>query len=81
MKYLSDLIQITDFVTTFSFFDHCYSVFGELIDLLALLNAAVNFALYGCMSHQFRETFKRVFIRCQNNDDASRMTSTYLMVS
>lgn len=43
------------------FFSRCYSLFGEMMDLLALINAAVGFVLYGLMSKQFRTSFKAVF--------------------
>ncbi|XP_037962349.2 G-protein coupled receptor dmsr-1-like [Plutella xylostella] len=39
------------------FFKRCYDLFGELMDALALLNGAINFVLYCCMSRQFRMTF------------------------
>lgn len=45
------------------FLIRCYSLFGELMDLLALINAAVGFILYGLMSKQFRTSFKALFIR------------------
>ncbi|KAH8371922.1 hypothetical protein KR093_009289, partial [Drosophila rubida] len=45
------------------FFAHCYPPFGELMDLLALINAAVGFVLYGLMSKQFRTTFRSLFFK------------------
>lgn len=45
------------------FLIRCYTLFGELIDLLALINAAVGFVLYGLMSKQFRTSFKALFLR------------------
>ncbi|TMW54532.1 hypothetical protein DOY81_000326 [Sarcophaga bullata] len=45
------------------FFKACYPPFGELMDLLALINAAIDFVLYGLMSKQFRTTFKSLFIK------------------
>ncbi|CAG9795782.1 unnamed protein product [Diatraea saccharalis] len=39
------------------FFKLCYNLFGELMDVLALLNGAINFVLYCSMSRQFRTTF------------------------
>jgi thyrotropin-releasing hormone receptor len=45
------------------FFKRCYSIFGEIMDLLALINAAIGFLLYGLMSKQFRTTFKTIFIK------------------
>ncbi|XP_055381765.1 G-protein coupled receptor dmsr-1 isoform X2 [Condylostylus longicornis] len=46
-----------------SFLKGCYTSFGEIMDLLALINAAVGFVLYGLMSKQFRTSFKSLFIK------------------
>ena len=59
------------------FFEHCYTPLGELMDLLALTNCAINFILYSLMSRwlgshptrfitdfsprQFRITFRKTF--------------------
>ncbi|XP_078033982.1 G-protein coupled receptor dmsr-1 [Augochlora pura] len=43
------------------FFRTCYHNFGELMDILALLNGAINFILYCSMSRQFRTTFGQLF--------------------
>lgn len=48
-----------------SFLTRCYTLFGETMDLLALINAAIGFVLYGSMSKQFRVTFKSLFFRRQ----------------
>lgn len=45
------------------FFTKCYSIFGEIMDLLALINAAIGFVLYGLMSKQFRTSFKSIFFK------------------
>lgn len=45
------------------FFKHCYSKFGEIMDILALVNSAINFILYYVMSAQFRQTFLRLYKR------------------
>ncbi|XP_055708444.1 G-protein coupled receptor dmsr-1 isoform X2 [Phlebotomus papatasi] len=45
------------------FLTRCYTLFGEMMDLLALINAAVGFVLYGLMSKQFRTSFKAVFFK------------------
>ncbi|CAD7014753.1 sex peptide receptor [Ceratitis capitata] len=45
------------------FFFVCYPPFGEMMDLLALINAAIGFVLYGLMSKQFRTTFKSLFFK------------------
>ncbi|XP_031640943.1 sex peptide receptor [Contarinia nasturtii] len=54
------------------FFRKCYIPFGEMMDLLALINAAVGFVLYGLMSKQFRTSFKSVFF----NKRLSRLEMT-----
>lgn len=54
------------------FFTRCYNSFGEMMDLLALINAAVGFVLYGLMSKQFRTSFKSVFF----NTRLSRLEMT-----
>ncbi|CAL7949916.1 unnamed protein product [Xylocopa violacea] len=43
------------------FFRYCYHNFGEVMDILALLNGAINFILYCSMSRQFRTTFGQLF--------------------
>lgn len=43
------------------FFRTCYNLFGELMDMLALLNASLNFVFYCCMSKQFRVAFGQLF--------------------
>ncbi|XP_039746701.1 G-protein coupled receptor dmsr-1-like [Pararge aegeria] len=42
------------------FFKNCYSMFGDLMDVLALFTSSVNFVLYCSMSRQFRCTFARL---------------------
>ncbi|XP_052779502.1 G-protein coupled receptor dmsr-1-like [Mya arenaria] len=44
------------------FFYEYYSNLGDVMDLLVLLNSAVNFVLYCIMSQQFRDTFKNLFV-------------------
>jgi len=43
------------------FFRTCYYLCGEVMDILALLNGAINFILYCSMSRQFRTTFALLF--------------------
>ncbi|CAN7941625.1 unnamed protein product [Ixodes hexagonus] len=43
------------------FFQHVYMNFGEVMDILALVNSAVNFVLYCSMSRQFRKAFAALF--------------------
>lgn len=44
------------------FFTMVYANLGDVMDLLVLLNSAVNFILYCIMSQQFRDTFKNLFV-------------------
>jgi hypothetical protein len=51
------------------FFRNVYNNFGDLMDMLALINSAVNFVLYCLMSQQFRKTFSKLFcLRNVEND-------------
>lgn len=43
------------------FFTNCYHKLGEAMDILALINSAINFILYCAMSRQFRSTFSVLF--------------------
>lgn len=43
------------------FFEDCYQKLGEIVDILALINSAINFFLYYAMSRQFRTTFQKCF--------------------
>lgn len=43
------------------FFIRCYYVIGNFMDILALINGAINFILYCSMSRQFRQTFGQWF--------------------
>uniref|UniRef100_A0A0A9WNR0 FMRFamide receptor n=1 Tax=Lygus hesperus TaxID=30085 RepID=A0A0A9WNR0_LYGHE len=43
------------------FFERCYVRVGDIMDILALLNSAINFILYCTMSRQFRKTFSLLF--------------------
>ncbi|KAK3915628.1 Sex peptide receptor [Frankliniella fusca] len=43
------------------FFRECYVKLGDVMDILALINSAINFMVYCCMSRQFRNTFNQLF--------------------
>ena len=43
------------------FFNAYYVPLGDLMDIIALINNAINFTLYCTMSKQFRDTFLRLF--------------------
>ncbi|CRL00191.1 CLUMA_CG013465, isoform A [Clunio marinus] len=54
----------------------CYILVGETMDLLALINAAIGFVLYGSMSKQFRMTFKSLFFKERSQKiELTRMTN------
>ena len=42
------------------FFIECYNPMGEMMDMMALTNSAVNFILYCIMSSQFRKTLRKM---------------------
>lgn len=44
-----------------SFLNTCYMKLGDVIDILTLINSAINFILYCAMSRQFRKTFNQLF--------------------
>lgn len=46
-------------------FDHVYVPLGDIWDVVAIINSAVNFILYCTMSRQFRTTFREVFCGAQ----------------
>lgn len=43
------------------FFLKCYQDFGDIMDMLALLNGSINFILYCCMNRMFRTAFGQLF--------------------
>lgn len=45
------------------FFLKCYQLFGDVMDMLALINGSINFILYCCMNRMFRATFGQMFTR------------------
>ncbi|KAK8785274.1 G-protein coupled receptor dmsr-1-like [Amblyomma americanum] len=44
------------------FLNHVYNKLGAVMDILALVNSAVNFILYCSMSRQFRKAFAALFM-------------------
>lgn len=65
------------------FFRNCYHNFGEVMDILALLNGAINFILYCLMSRQFRTSFEQLFKpkimkKCQPATQQTDVQSTYV---
>lgn len=47
-----------------NFFDTVYIPLGDVMDIVALVNNAVNFILYCSMSTKFRETFVHLYCSC-----------------
>lgn len=62
-EFPQGILGLMSGLSTKCFFQKCYAIFGEVMDLLALINAAVGFVLYGLMSKQFRTNFKAIFIK------------------
>ncbi|KAK0056427.1 G-protein coupled receptor 139 [Biomphalaria pfeifferi] len=51
------------------FFNSVYMPLGDVMDIGALVNNAINFVLYCSMSAKFRQTFLKLFCRCERNCD------------
>ncbi|KAK6757051.1 hypothetical protein RB195_015093 [Necator americanus] len=47
-----------------TFYKKIYIPLGDLMDLLSLLNSAVNFLIYCAMSRKFRSVFIQTFLAC-----------------
>lgn len=60
-EFPSGVLGLLTVLLPHNFFDDCYKLFGELLDMLALCNGAINFILYCSMSRQFRTTFSQLF--------------------
>ncbi len=45
-----------------TFYENVYMPLGDFMDIIALINNAINFLLYCTMSRQFRETFYNLLI-------------------
>jgi hypothetical protein len=60
-EFPSGLIALLSGILGDEFALNVYHNFGELMDLLALINSAINFILYCTMSRQFRKTFVKLF--------------------
>ncbi|XP_041378354.1 G-protein coupled receptor dmsr-1-like [Gigantopelta aegis] len=48
------------------FFDTVYLPLGDVMDIVALINNAVNFILYCSMSTKFRQTFINQYFQCKH---------------
>lgn len=47
-----------------TFYDKVYIHLGDVMDVLSLLNSAVNFIIYCAMSRKFRAVFIQIFLTC-----------------
>ena len=64
------------------FFLSCYNPLGEIMDMMALINSAVNFLLYCLMSTQFRTAGKKILgIKGRNASTTIRRISSRVEVS
>ena len=57
-----------------NFYQTVYVSLGDLMDLLALINNAVNFLLYCIMSSQFRSKFLKMYFNKEKNIEAVNNT-------
>lgn len=60
-EFPSGLVALLSGILGDDFQLNVYHKLGEIMDLLALVNSAVNFILYCTMSRQFRKTFTKLF--------------------
>ncbi|XP_064610927.1 G-protein coupled receptor dmsr-1-like [Liolophura sinensis] len=56
------------------FFETIYLPLGDVMDIVALINNAINFVLYCTMSAQFRRTFLKLYCRFPSKNTASSTT-------
>ena len=61
-EFPSGLVALLSGILGDSFQLNVYHKLGEMMDLLALVNSAVNFILYCTMSRQFRKTFTKTVL-------------------
>lgn len=64
-----------------TFFQTVYSPLGELLDILALINSAINFILYCTMSRQFRITFRKIFCQIGDNEETELIASRHNLIT
>ncbi|ETN78801.1 hypothetical protein NECAME_10135 [Necator americanus] len=63
-----------------TFYKKIYIPLGDLMDLLSLLNSAVNFLIYCAMSRKFRSVFIQTFLACLP-DPLYRYTRRFLLTA
>lgn len=68
-EFPSGILVLLSGIIGDKFFQSVYTPLGELLDILALLNSAINFILYCSMSTVFRNTFVKLFcLKCVRNN-------------
>ena len=58
-----------------------YNPLGDILDIAALLNNAINFVLYCTMSQQFRRTFVETFCHCCKESEAAQWAKRNLILN
>lgn len=61
MEFPHGIIYLIGSFSTSSYYT-IYDYFGDLLDLLVLINSSINFFLYCFMSSEFRKTFKQTYL-------------------
>ena len=62
------------------FFLECYDPVGEMMDLMALINTAINFPLYCTLSSEFNRTLKHLLGMKENRIKTNITITTKLQV-
>ena len=62
------------------FFEAFYVPLGDAMDIIALINNAINFTLYCSMSKQFRQTFLEILCPAIKRDPRSRLANGTSMI-
>ncbi|XP_059168766.1 G-protein coupled receptor dmsr-1-like [Physella acuta] len=60
-------------------FDTVYMPLGDVMDIGALVNNAINFVLYCSMSAKFRQTFLQLFCHCGREFDSEAEENGYVL--
>ena len=58
------MLVLTGVFSSSTFHEKLYIPLGDLMDILSLLNSAVNFLIYCAMSRKFRSVFFQLFFSC-----------------
>lgn len=84
-EFPSGILGLLTAICGSEFYSNVYQPLGEILDILALINSAINFILYCTMSRLFRVTFVKLFCQMRTlrigqqqdelNDNRARRTS------